>query len=453
MSENLVGLLIDVRKARRGGEDALAVRQRRRLAEMVAFARSTSPYYRELYRDIVGPVENPAPLPVTDKIKLMERFNDWVTDRAVTIEDIRAFVSNPELVGERLLGRYTVATTSGTTGTQGIFLIDERSLAVTAALAARMLGAWLGLGDVLRIVLRGGRMAMVNATGGHFASAIAAARLVRRHKKRVAVFPVAMPLPEMVAGLNTFRPAVIAPYASMAGLLANEQHGGRLRIDPVLLVLSAEGLPLAEYGRISVAFNAKVRDSYAATECPFLSYRCEHGWLHVNSDWVILEPVDAEYKPVEPGERSHTVLVTNLANRVQPVLRYDLGDSVVQRPDACPCGNPLQAIRVYGRTADMITFQGGDGEQVTIAPLAFGPLIDRVRGVKQFQILQTSLTSLRVRLRLDQGTDKEAAWQAVYTQFGDLLSQHNLAHVRVEFGDEVPERSAGGKYREVIPLR
>ena len=43
---------------------------------------------------------------------------------------------------------------------------------------------------------------------------------------------------------------------------------------------------------------------------------------------MILEPVDRDYRPTPPGELSHTVLLTNLANAVQPIIRYDLGDSV-----------------------------------------------------------------------------------------------------------------------------
>lgn len=68
---------------------------------------------------------------------------------------------------------------------------------------------------------------------------------------------------------------------------------------------------------------------------------CDHGWMHVNADWVVLEPVDADYRRVRPGEQSHTLLLTNLANCVQPILRYDLGDTIVVRPERCPCGNPL----------------------------------------------------------------------------------------------------------------
>lgn len=59
--------------------------------------------------------------------------------------------------------------------------------------------------------------------------------------------------------------------------------------------------------------------------------------LHLNADWVILEPVDAALRPVPPGNPSHSTLLTNLANRVQPIIRYDLGDSVTMLPAPPSC--------------------------------------------------------------------------------------------------------------------
>ena len=452
-SENVARLLLDTWKAKRGGTQGIELRQRRRLAEIVSFARANSPYYAELYRHLPETVDNTTSLPVTEKQKLMKRFDECVTDRSVKLTDVRDFIENPAFIGEYFLGKYTVATTSGTTGSQGVFLIDDRTLKVTNALAVRMLAAWLNLPDVVRIMFRGGRMAMVNATGGHFASAIAAARLTRRHSGRVAVFSVQMPLSEMVAGLNKFRPALIAPYASMASILATEQEGRRLRINPVLLVLSAEGLPMNEYQRIGAAFSAKVRDSYAATECPFMSYRCEQGWLHVNSDWVILEAVDAEYQPVPPGQQSFTVLVTNLANRVQPILRYDLGDSIVLRADACPCGDKLPAIRVQGRSADVLKLPDGHGGMVAIAPLLVATIEDRVRGIERYQIVQTAPDELEARLQFAAGVDSIPASQTFVDELRKLLAAHGLGHIATHPSVRPPERSPGGKYRAVIPLR
>ena len=59
----------------------------------------------------------------------MARFDDWATNRDVTLDKARAFAANPDVIGERFLGRHTLATTSGTTGTPGIFIIDDGSCA------------------------------------------------------------------------------------------------------------------------------------------------------------------------------------------------------------------------------------------------------------------------------------------------------------------------------------
>ena len=449
MNESLLWLLLDTRRARKQGPTAIAQRQRARLAEIVSYARANSPYYRELYRGLPERVEDPTLLPITDKKKLMARFDEWATDREVTIEKARPFVENRELFGKQFLDKYLVITTSGTTGTHGIFLIDRRSLSVIAPLALRMISSWLGIGDIIRTIARGGRISSILATGTPLGTGVAIARFGSRLGKALSVH---MPLPELVTQLNQFQPALLMSYATMTKLLASEQEAGRLHINPVLVLLTAEGLALNEYDRIASAFNAKVGNSYVASECPFLSYSCEQKWLHVNADWVVFEPVDADYRPVPPGVQSHTVLISNLANHVQPILRYDLGDSVLLRPDPCPCGNPLPAIRVQGRAADMLALPSNSGERITMPPLLFGASIYHIPGIEQFQIVQTAPTSLRVRLRLATGTDPDRVWQSVNGAIRGLLARHRLDHVMLERAEELPEQAAGGKYREVIPL-
>ncbi|MGK2868368.1 MAG: phenylacetate--CoA ligase family protein [Mycobacterium sp.] len=412
--------------------------------------------YRELYRGLPDTVTDPSRLPVTTKPLLMSRFDSWVTDPSVTLDQVASFVEDTTLVGEMFLGRYTVATTSGTTGTRGYFLLDRRTLTVTQALTARMLNAWLRPRDVVRIVTRGGRIAMVAATGGHYASAAAAAGLRKNalRRRRIGVFSVQARMVGLVAGLNRFQPAILAPYASTGVLLAAEQAAARLHIRPVLVVLSAEGLRPGDEDRIAAAFGAKVRQGYAATECPFLSYSCQHGWLHLNSDWAILEPVDADYQPVPAGQQSHTSLLTNLANRVQPVLRYDLGDSILVRPDPCPCGDPLPALRVNGRSADLLTFSPAHPSDppLTLTPLTLSSLLDRVPGITLAQIVQTTPTSLTIRLQSRTGADLDHVRAVAHRNLSELLKEQGLAHVIVTFDERPPQPTAGGKIRNVIPL-
>ncbi len=431
----------------------VAGRQRARLAEMVAYARAASPYFCDLYRALPRRVEDVTLLPVTGKQQLTAHFDEWATDREVTLEKARAFAGNPNLIGERFLGRYTLVATPGTTGTPAILVLDDRNMTVACAMAVRMLRSWLGLGDLIWILVGRGRTALTIAPECHSAAAVAAVRYdkCRSGRKRLLTLSVQASLQELASRLTEFRPAVFVLHASVARLLADEQAAGRLNTYPVLTALAAEGLPISEYGRIAEAFGTTVADSYTATECPFLGYGCEERWLHVNSDWAVLEPVDADYRPVEPGEQSHTVLVTNLANRVQPILRYDLEDSVVMRPDPCACGNPLPAVRVRGRSADIVSIPTPHGERVLIPPVALD--VAHIPGVERFQIVQRTPTSLHVRLTPTADAEPGRVWQEVRAAITRLLADRGLENVAVELAAAPPEQSPGGKYRTVIPLR
>ncbi len=152
MNESMLWLLRDTGKAKKQGMNAIKERQRTRLAEIVAFARANSPYYRELYKDLPERIEDTTLLPITSKMKLMPRFNDWCTDRNVTFDKVSAFVDNPDLIGKRFLEKYTITTTSGITRTRGIFLLNDRSLAVASSIAFRMMSSWIGKWDVVRII-------------------------------------------------------------------------------------------------------------------------------------------------------------------------------------------------------------------------------------------------------------------------------------------------------------
>lgn len=107
-----------------------------------------------------------------------------------------------------------------------------------------------------------------------------------------------------------------------------------------------------------------------------------------------------------------------------------VGGGVLQRPNPCPCGNPLPTVRVQGRSA--LTFPIEHGEPVSIAPLAFAILIDRVPGVELFQIVQIAPMRLRVRLRPAPGADPDHVWQAVHAGIARLLAEHTLDQVTVK---------------------
>lgn len=455
MVESVRALTRDAGKALREGQEGILRRQRERLADAVAHARTNAPFYRKLYRDLPDRVTDPTLLPVTDKKLLMANFDAAVTDAAVTRAKVEEFVADPERAGLPFTeAGHLVATTSGTSGVRGLFVLDERNARVIFGLGRRS-NSDLGPREVLRLLARRGRTALIAAPPGHFYTHASSARL-RRERPRLArmvrMFSIERPLPELVAELNAYRPAALGGFVSSMIMLAAEQEAGRLAIDPVLVLPGGETVTDQVRTRIESAFGARTRSLYGSTECYFLSTGCAEHWYHVNADWAVLEPVDADHRPVPPGEPSHTVLISNLANRVQPFLRYDLGDSVVLRPDPCPCGSPLPAVRVQGRAADLLTLPAGAGATSELSPMLFGTVLDRTTGLDRYQLIQSAPAVLRVRLQAHDGADPDRVWQAVREGLDRMLAEQGVTGVSLERAPEPPERTAGGKVRRIITL-
>jgi len=134
-------------------------------------------------------------------------------------------------------------------------------------------------------------------------------------------------------------------------VLAKEQQVGRLHIHPVAINAAGETLTEAVRQQIAASFGCAVSNYYGSSEAVGLSYECQHHRLHVNSDWYLLEPVDEHDQPVPPGQLSSAVLVTNLANRVQPLIRYKMGDRLLISPDPCHCGSPFPRAECVGGAA------------------------------------------------------------------------------------------------------
>jgi phenylacetate-coenzyme A ligase PaaK-like adenylate-forming protein len=385
----------------------------------------------------------------------MAEFDDWITDPRITRAGLEAFIADPARVGDPYLDGLFVCTTSGTTGHPGLFVHDRRVVAVYRAMTiVRMDLSWLSPLDWVALVRRGLRWAGVVGTGAHFAGT--GWIEFERHRNSVyrrafRTFSVQRPLAELVAELNAFEPAILSSYPSALELLADELAAGHLRIRPVAVETAGESMTAASRARLAAAFGCPIHDVYGATEFTMMAIDCPAGWLHVNSDWVVLEPVDAAGRPIPAGQPSHTVLLTNLAGRLQPIIRYDLGDSVLARPDPCPCGSPFPAIRVDGRRDDVLHLYAPDGRTVAVLPLAIGAALESAHGVRRGQIVQTGPSTVRLRLEPEPGSRTEEVWAAVLGNLHAYLADQGLANVTLVRADEPPVQSpTSGKFRQVI---
>ncbi len=434
------------------GREAIATFQARRLVDLVRHARAYSPYFRAAWRELPAGDLPLAALPVTHKAALMEAFDTWCTDSAITRDGIEAFIAGRAHIGDRFRDRYVVWTSSGTTGTPGIFVQDATALAAYDALVGvPLVSGAMPACDWTAAAAQHGRAALVTADCGHFASIASWRRLAHgRPWLDMRSFPVTLPLPALVAALAAYAPAFLASYPTVLAMLAAEQAAGRLALHPVGLWSGGEVLTRGAQRAIEGAFGCPLHNEYGASECLAIGFGCAEGALHVNADWVILEPVDRDGRPTPVGTLSHTVLLTNLANFVQPVIRYDLGDRVRMLAAPCACGSPLPALHVEGRSDDVLSLRATDGSSVTLPPLALTTVVEEAAHVHRFQVVQVARDALSLRLPAGERGAADAALGALRT----YLAAQGLAQVRVRLDAAEPVANArDGKLRQVVALK
>ena len=393
-------------------------------------------------------------LPVTHKQTLMQHFDQWVTDPLLRLDALRAFIRDPANIAQPYLGRYQVWESSGTSGTPAIFVQDARAMAVYDALEALRRARPRSLQpDWADALLTGQRIAFVGAISGHFASFVSMQRLRRLNPwmaPSLQSFSIEQALGALVAELNRFAPTVIATYPTAASMLAGEALRGTLQLALHEVWTGGETLGPAMRQRIEQGLGCAVRNSYGASEFLAMAWECAEGQMHLNTDWLILEPVDRHHRPVAPGRTPHTVLLTNLANHVQPLIRYDLGDQVRFSAARCACGSPLPVIEVEGRHDDALVMKGHGSQSVTLLPLALSTVMEDEAGVFDFQLRQRDAHTLALRLGL-QGAQARDAAARCHAALRRFCRDQGVQGLRlVDERDLPPDRGRSGKVQRVI---
>ena len=426
----------------------IARRQTERLRALLAFARSHVPLYRRLHAH----VPEGAPLadhPVLTKDRLMRDLSASLCDRSLTRSRIEAFLREP-CHGQLLDGRYAVWTSSGSTGAPAVFVHDREALAVYGALELWRARSRSSPAACAATLLAGERYAMLAATGGHFSGVATLARMRAEYPwlaGATRAISLLQPLPALLREVAEFDPTLLATYPTAAGLLADAQCAGQLRLRLRELWLGGETLTPALRARLQRVFGCPVRQSYGASEFLPLAFECGEGRLHVNADWVILEPVDRQHRPVPPGTPSATVLLTNLANRAQPLIRYDLGDSVTVEAVPCRCGCALPAVSVQGRADDVLTLPRLGGGSVSLLPLVLQTVLEEVAHLDDYQLVQQAPD--RLLLRLGPACRGRAA--AARRALRGFLASQGVGRVRIDVDAEGPQTGRpSGKRRRIL---
>jgi phenylacetate-coenzyme A ligase PaaK-like adenylate-forming protein len=375
LPDHLSRLRLDARR--------LAERQRDGLRSLLRHAVERSPFHaRRLAGVDVASLEldELARLPVMTKADLMGEFDDVPTDRRVTGALCERALAATREEPRPLFGEYVCLASGGSSGQRGVFVLDAEALVEFQSAINRR--------TMERLLAQGGPppgglvIAMVAAASAVHATGSAAAWTAGGPVRVVAV-PATLPLDAIRARLEELQAPLLFGYPSMLVRLAREKSAGRLEIAPVVINSSSETLLPEWRAAIEGAFGLPVTDVFGSSEGLVGVSDPGDAVLTFNSDVCIVELVDDRDRPVPPGVPSSKILLTNLANRLQPLIRYEICDRFVRQPDAAEHGH-LRAT-VEGRNDDGLRW----GE-VEVHPLVVRGVLVKEPGVTDYQVRQTA---------------------------------------------------------------
>jgi phenylacetate-coenzyme A ligase PaaK-like adenylate-forming protein len=418
--------------------------QQQRLDALVGHAAAHSPFYREAVARLgSGPVDLAA-LPIVDKTTQMERFDDIVCDRRLRRDALLEHIDALDH-DAFYLGRYRVMTSSGSSGRKALFVYDR--------------DGWRGIGEMFfRHCAMTGKLPRLPRRRLVFIGGGAPTHMTRRGGATVGTLykmcglGVTMPLPRLVDALNAFQPELMIVYPSVGALLAEEQLRGRLRIALTSITTTSELCTPQMAERIVEAFGVRLDQVYGTTEGAWGS-TCERaGALHLFEDLSIVENVDDAGHPVPEGERGSRLLVTNLFNRVHPMIRFELSDLVTLDSEPCACGRTTRRVTTLDGRADDVLYLAGHNGRVPVHPLQFD-VVTADRAVREFQVIQEG-ERLRLRVALREDAAPAEAVHRLRERVADRLTRLGVREtvVAVEPCERI-ERVAGGKLQMVVADR
>lgn len=261
------------------------------------------------------------------------------------------------------------------------------------------------------------------------------------NRKRVSAFNLTeQSMAEYYNTLKKFKPSYLYGYVSVLEVFANYiVSNGLPNFDFLkMIITTSEVLSEASRARIQDAFKVKVYNEYGCGEVGSIAHECQKGSMHLMADNLIVETLS--------GEATGELVVTDLFNYAQPLIKYRVGDYATLSNEVCECRVCLPLIsEVHGRAYDLISTSSERKIHPEAIMYLFEGLQAESKVFEQFQVVQKSMLNFEVRVV------PAEKWEDSYKNKLDQLFKEHIdpqAMVSFKIVHEI-EREASGKLRVV----
>lgn len=423
------------------GRERIERHQTHRLRSLLAYARERSPFHAarltglELSRFQVADL---ASLPMMTKQDAQAHWDAIVTTPGLDRE------AAERVLAEQPWFSYTAAdhqifSSGGSSGVRGVYAWDWQFFTTAACLAWRT-----QVREERHAPPAASATLAVLEAGVPPHASTPLFDIPTTASMRTIVIEAGAHFDDVRAAIAASRPTHLVGYPSLVARLARATLAGTLAIRPVRVSTNSEPLTDDDRQVIRQAWDCPVHNLWGSTEIGVHAVGCARGpGLHVCEDEVILERVDDAGRPVGPGDPAARTLVTGLANRTFPFIRYDIGDQVTLIAGDCACGSAFARVAdIEGRRDD--DFRYGS---IAVPPLVFRHILGSDPSISEYQVTQTA-----------DGADILVVGSpdtiGLTSDLVGALTNHGLERpmVRIHTIDQLSRHQVSGKLRRFIPL-
>ncbi|MCP3994558.1 MAG: hypothetical protein GY722_05765 [bacterium] len=407
------------RRAEQWNEHQISRHQSRHVNRLLRYVRKRSPYYSS--RLPAGPLTLDL-VPRMDKATMMEHFDD-INTAGLLRDDLVSFRIDQEQRGltDLFTGGYSIGLSSGTSGNKVLTVLSRWERARYAFLLLSRSGVPQDLDEP--------RVLFALRTNN---PAFTAVTIFGIELQYVDYF---VPIPDLVALINTSRLNVLAGPPSLLVLLAERAADITSQIEAIISY--AEELDPATKSHLEATLGAPVAEIYQGAE-GMLGFTCPVGNLHLSEDTTLVEFAGTG----DTLGHAQRVIVTDLYRRTQPFLRYELNDLLEVGGRDCGCGSAFRLIeRIHGRSDSIFILRGQSAQTVRLMPDYVRRAINQASpDVLEYQAIQLSIDSVEIRLSLAPGADRTAITSAITSNLKSWAARADGHLGSIRFSDEPPLR-------------
>ena len=410
--------------------------QDKKFRKILKFAYKNSKFYHDLYvsngideKDL-DTIELEK-IPTVDKNNIMQHFNDVLTVDDLKIKELFEFIDESKNPNDLFKNKYHVIHTSGSSGKVGIFVYTKKEWDTFYPYITKL----------FNFKFKKNKAAFIGATGGHFTgnSFISWSEKgpIRLFCKSL-ILDVNEPIDEIIRKLNDFQPDILGGYFNILVILAKKQEQGLLNIKPKFLTNCGEGVNQKDKEYITKIFNTSMSNLYGFAECVVCGFgKDEYGGIYFMDDISLIEV------------KENHILLTNLFNKTEPIIRYRIDDYVKIKNDEKKILPFTLVEDIIGRVEFVIWFENNEGEMDFIHPLVFTDFY--VKGLDKLQIAIKSKTSFEFRAVITSNNTEEIK-KNIAKKLDTLLSEKKFTNVKYEIKivDNLSVDKKTGKFKLIV---